>query len=262
MQLIEDDEIDMDMENRPDMDIPIGLNATDFAASVPRSSSPKRDDNNASDASSDLMVGEYVPPAPVRQRTFGPQTCPGCGSLEKTQSQLIVHISQFHSNYVYPCRSCPKTFFTHNSRYKHETEHNPPNFYCGVCSQAFHFMGELNAHMPKHGDVKPFPCTVCPKGYYAKKSLTRHMELHNDKTYQCEHCPNSYESKDRLYVHKRGQHGRGYSALCGEHFKWPGRQHRHMKKCTTCGRYMDMKKALKFRKPFKKEPSDTVKKEL
>ena len=35
-----------------------------------------------------------------------------------------------------------------------------------------------------------------------------------------------------------------------------------MKKCTTCGRYMDMKKALKFRKPFKKEPSDTVKKEL
>ena len=203
-----------------------------------------------------------MPPAPVRQCTFGPQTCPHCGSLEKNQSQLIVHISQFHPNYVYPCRSCPKTFFTHNSRYKHETEHNPPNFYCGVCSQAFHFMGELNAHMPKHGDVKPFPCTVCPEGYYAKKSLTRHMELHNDKTYQCEHCPNSYESKDRLYVHKRGQHGRGYSAPCGENFKWPGRRHRHMKKCTTCGRYMDMKKALKFRKPIKKEPSDTVKKGL
>ena len=29
------------------------------------------------------------------------------------------------------------------------------------------------------------------------------MELHNDKTYQCDHCPNSYESKDRLYVHKK-----------------------------------------------------------
>ena len=116
--------------------------------------------------------------------------------------------------------------------------------------------------MPKHGDVKPFACTVCTKGYYAKKSLTRHMELHNDKTYQCEHCPNSYESKDRLYVHKRGQHGRGYSAPCGEHFKWPGRRHRHMKKCKPCGRYTDMKKALKFRKPFKKEPNDTVKKEV
>ena len=35
VQLTEDDEIDMDTENRPDMDIPIGLNATDFAASVP-----------------------------------------------------------------------------------------------------------------------------------------------------------------------------------------------------------------------------------
>ena len=65
-------------------------------------------------------------------------------------------------------------------------------------------MGELNAHMPKHGDVKPLPCTQCTKGYYMKKSLTRHMELHSDKKYQCEVHPNSYESKDRLYVHKRG----------------------------------------------------------
>ena len=63
---------DMDMENRPDMDIPTGLNATDFAASVPRSSSPKKDENNASDASSDLIVGEYVPPVPVRQCTCRP----------------------------------------------------------------------------------------------------------------------------------------------------------------------------------------------
>ena len=91
VQLTEDEDIDMDMENRPDMDIPIGLNATDFAASVPRSSSPKKDENNASDASSDLIVGEYVPPAPVRQRTCGPQTCPCCGSLEKPVSIDFAH---------------------------------------------------------------------------------------------------------------------------------------------------------------------------
>ena len=95
----------MDIENRPDMDIPIGL-----------TSSPKRDEENMSETSSDLIVGEYVPPAPVRQCTCSPQTCPCCGSLERNQFQLIVHISQFHPNYVYPCRNCSKTFFTHNSR--------------------------------------------------------------------------------------------------------------------------------------------------
>ena len=35
VQLTENEDMDMDMENRPDMDIPTGLNATDFEASVP-----------------------------------------------------------------------------------------------------------------------------------------------------------------------------------------------------------------------------------
>ena len=37
----EDENMDMDIEKRPDMNIPTGLNVTNFAASVPRSSSPK-----------------------------------------------------------------------------------------------------------------------------------------------------------------------------------------------------------------------------
>ena len=165
---------DMDSETGPDMDIPTGLSdGAAFASGVQQSSSSKIDEKNDSDASSDLIVGDYVPLTPVRQHTSSPQTCPHCGSLEKNQSQLIVHISQFHPNYLYPCRTCTKTLFMHNSYYKHQTEHNPPNYFCGVCSQAFYSMGELNAHMPKDGDVKPFQCTVCTKGYYVKKSLKR-----------------------------------------------------------------------------------------
>ena len=94
------------------------------------------------------------------------------------------------------------------------------------------------------------------------QSLKRHMELHDTTTHNCDQCTNSYESKDRLYVHKRGQHGQGYTATCGEHFKWPGRWHRHMNKCTPCKQHRELKKATKFKKPFKTEPSDTVKKEV
>ena len=50
--------MDMDIEKRPDMNIPTGLNVTDFAESVPQNSSPKMDENNNSDASSDLIVGD------------------------------------------------------------------------------------------------------------------------------------------------------------------------------------------------------------
>ena len=54
----EDEDENMDIEKRPDMKIPTGLNVTDFAASVPQSSSPNMDENNDSDASSDLIIGD------------------------------------------------------------------------------------------------------------------------------------------------------------------------------------------------------------
>ena len=250
-----------------EMDIPTGLagagtpEETDFAAGVSQASSPKvTAEDNPSDASSDLIIVDYTPPQ-QKQQTGGPQVCLRCGSLEKNQSQLIVHIAQFHPSYVYPCRACSKTFFTHNARYKHEMEHTPPNFFCGICAEGFHFMGDLNGHMHKHSAIKPFTCIQCNKGYYAKKSLTCHMELHNNEMYQCEHCPNKYKSKDCLYVHKRGQHGKGYTSPCGSHFKWPGKQHHHMAKCTPCCKYREKKKASKRRKPFKIEETDIVKKE-
>ena len=178
-------------------------------------------EENSSDSDDSIVMGEYVPP-PVKQRVSGPQVCPACGNQEPSQSKLIAHITTFHPSYVYPCRYCKKTFLSPTSRYKHESDHSAPSHFCGICAKGFRSNGELSRHMPRHSGTRPFPCKTFPKAYWDKKSLNRHLELHNSKTYDCPICGKCYESKDRLYVHKRGQHGKGYPAPCSEYFKWPG----------------------------------------
>ena len=233
-------EPEYDREDRPEMDIPSILTSTEnrdiptdlstssssFGKDIAGASSPKNknaadmEDENSSDSDASIVMGEYVPP-PVMQRASGPQVCPACGNQEASQSKLILHISTFHPSYAYRCPYCNRTFLSHMSRYKHEVDHTAPTHFCGICAKGFHTNAELTRHMPRHSGVRPFSCKNCTKAYY-DKSLNRHLELHNSKTYDCPTCGKAYESKDRLYVHKRGQHGKGYPAPCGQYFKWPG----------------------------------------
>ena len=101
--------------------------------------------------------------------------------------------------------------------------------------------------------IRWFKCKLKPPN---KKSVNRHKQLHDDKEYACSICGKTYQSKDRRYVHKRGAHGKGYMAYCGEKYKWPGKRQCHYikGKCAICNRAIAAKKAvLKYTMPFKKE---------
>ena len=202
-----------------------------FSQWVKQASSRKSntDDNtaNSSNTDSSIIMGDYFPPV-VKQWASSPQVCLACGSLEPSQSKLITHISTFHPLYLYPCRTCNRTFLSHNLRYKHKISHTVATLFCGIYAKGFHSNTELNRHMPKHSGTIPFSCQNYPKGYYDKKDLSRHIELHNSKSYQYLTCQKSHKSKDRLYVNKRGQQ-------C------------HMAKCTPCGKYNKAKKAAAVR---------------
>ena len=265
-------ESENETETRPEMDIPSILDKNDtepnrdiaqdlstkVAHAVDQANSNHANAMNSSDSDSEesVVMGDYIPP-PTKQRASGSQACPVCASLEPSQTKLIAHIAMYHPSYSFPCRFCNKSFLSHNSRYKHETDHTPPTYFCGICAKGYHSNAELTKYMLRHSETRPFTCQQCPKGYYDKKSLNCHMELHNTTMYQCPTCAKEYESKDRLYVHKRGQHGKGYPAPCGQYFKWPGRRQRHILKgkCTFCKNYTTTKKATKasLLKPFKTE---------
>ena len=95
----------------------------------------------------------------------GPQICPCCNCLEKSQTVLNIHINQQHPDYMFPCTVCGKRYASYNSRYKHQIKHTAPTFFCGIYSQGFHFQAELTRHMNAHSAVKPFGCDTCDKRF-------------------------------------------------------------------------------------------------
>ena len=68
-------------------------------------------------------------------RLKGPQVCPVCDQLEKSQSALNIHISDQHPGYQFPCTVCGKSYASYNSWYKHQIEHTPPTFFFLECSE-------------------------------------------------------------------------------------------------------------------------------
>ena len=101
--------------------------------------------------SSALSTTTTVPPKKAHQidgaRLKGPQVCPVCSQLEKSQSTLNIHISAQHPEYQFSCTVCGKSYASYNSWYKHQIEHTPPTFFCVECSEGFHFDAELQRHM-------------------------------------------------------------------------------------------------------------------
>ena len=192
-------------------------------------------------------------------RLKGPQICPCCNCLEKSQTALNIHINQQHPDYMFPCTVCGKLYMSYNSRYKHQIEHTAPTFFCGECSEGFHFQAELTKHMNVHSAIKPFGCNLCQKRFTQQKSLTRHMKVHEDRTVTCPMCDKTCATPEQLYTHYRGAHGKGYDTPCGEHYQWPAHRARHQKACTKCKNYRELKKIKKrFPMPFKKENQDSV----
>ena len=189
----------------------------------------------------------------------GPQICPCCNCLEKSQTVLNIHINQQHPDYMFPCTICGKLYTSYNSRYKHQIEHTAPTFFCGECSEGFHFQAELTKHMNMHSDIKPFGCDLCQKRFTQNKSLTGHMKVHEDSTVPCSMCDKTCSTPEQLYTHYRGVHGKGYDTPCREHYQWPARCACHQKDCTKCKNYRELKKIKKrFPMPFKNENQDSV----
>ena len=104
-------------------------------------------------------------------RLKGPQICPCCNCLEKSQTVLNIHIDQQHPDYMFPCTICGKLYMSYNSRYKHQIEHTAPTFFCEECSEGFHFQAEQTKHMNVHSAIKPFGCDLCQKWFTQRRAL-------------------------------------------------------------------------------------------
>ena len=190
-------------------------------------------------------------------------TCPMCFHQETTQKACIEHIDRFHPEYRYPCRHCDKYFNSFHTRYRHEQGHGDQKHICADCGAGYPYLSELTRHAAVHNTVLPYPCTRCEKRFAQKKSLKRHEVLHDETTFKCNFCDKVCESKDRLYSHQRGAHGKGYTSKCGKfNFPWPAGRARHALVCDKCKEIIQAEQAAKRKQTvLKKLKTEHVKTE-
>ena len=83
----------------------------------------------------------------------------------------------------------------------------------------------------------------CDKHYGSSRARNYHERMHKAKVLYCnftsdetgaEPCGMDFTSKQLLAQHMRGQHGPGWDAPCGKHFKWPAERTKHQKECDNC----------------------------
>ena len=174
------------------------------------------------------------------------RTCKICSQVKETLEKLEKHIKQKHKKFKYKCRFCHKLYETKNGLYKYKLYHTVGlRYICKKCEKAFMFYSQYQEHSNVHTDSKKnkFPCRKknCDKYYGSTQARNYHEHTHKEKKLTCTlkddkgaKCGTVCSTRQSKDIYIRGIHGKGWNALCGEHYYWPAGKTRHEQKCTIC----------------------------
>ena len=174
-------------------------------------------------------------------------SCDFCPEVLGSGRKYIKHRKDCHPDKLWYCKVCSKQYRSYNGCYKHERTHEAYKLFCGVCGKGFNYKKDLEMHIPVHSeDLKQF-CAECSRGFASKRTLACHAAIHLNLRFDCQDCPKFYNTKEKLARHWQGNHGQGYTTLCGQFtYKWPGRRQKHQSECKECG----VQKLLKQKRNF------------
>ena len=165
------------------------------------------------------------------------------------QSSFVTHFNSDHADTQYECDFCDTYFESSNSLFKHERSHLYLKYKCDVCLKLFQFPYQLAAHKTQHTGLCKHQCSMCEKKFGSKCAKVFHEKSHNVRL-KCDLCPKSTEKEFSNSValgqHQRGMHGPGWTAFCGENFKWKSRYTRHRSTCKRCIKHKADKKLARF----------------
>ena len=151
-------------------------------------------------------------------------TCEFCSEVQASRRQYIKHRKQMHPEHLWHCKVCSRGYKSYNGCYKHEKSHEDYKLACGVCGKGFNYNKDLELHLPVHSEELKVFCPDCGKGFASDRSLAHHSALHQNLQFSCSECSYVNNTKEKLQHHWRGQHGPGFTTLCGDFtYKWPGR---------------------------------------
>ena len=176
----------------------------------------------------DIEVTKYYHKNKARLTKYN---CNQCIQTFKLQKDLDRHIGSTHK--IWYCNYCDKTFKTSGGLHKHERSHENLANACTVCGKRFQFPYQVEKHARGHTARGLWKCRDCGTAFNSEDSLKTHKQKHVTKL-PCSDCDKFFNSKDTLAQHWRGEHGEGWTAPCGDNFKWKSRYHRHMNRCDEC----------------------------
>lgn len=113
---------------------------------------------------------------------------------------------------------------TDNEEEREEEVDVGEDFYnCPTCDKRFSSNLTFQEHRKLHEIVRPFKCLVCKKGFTKKKYLRQHQQIHSERHYQCDLCPNTFKKKQSLLAHlKTHRADRKYPcSVCDKSYKTP-----------------------------------------
>lgn len=100
---------------------------------------------------------------------------------------------------------------------------------CKVCSAIIRGKrGNLNRHISaKHVRMRAFECAMpkCGQRFQSKLNLERHMSrIHEGRPFECRECPRTFRRKEGLESHERAAHTKTQQYICGLCGVWFGRR--------------------------------------
>ena len=193
---------------------------------------------------SDVMItGINMPPKPTPHllghvhRSWNYQ-CYLCNFTSAMQVTFTTHILDTHPDQKFQCDFCPSKFSSLNGLFKHECSHQYIKFRCQMYEYRCQFPYQLKMHHNTHIETDEFECGTYKKQFVSKDSLISHKTTHETKI-KCPDCPEAtsktYTSINAFKLHKRGKHGPGWIASCGEHFQSKSNLTKHVNlECKPC----------------------------
>jgi len=140
--------------------------------------------------------------------------CNICGKLWKTKKSLTRHTNEVHAQTLHCCEICSyKTKRKYELKTHFETAHSRSevvkvkmSFTCDQCGSRFNYKQSLNDHIQRIHEDKMFVCSVCEFETNSHQKLIKHQLCHKGVVHSCEHCRETFDTRDALYKHVARTH--------------------------------------------------------